>query len=140
MLERLLHRAAVTHAVVDNRDVHRLIDEGVVPLVTHVVRVPFVLGTPVSVGSSATAWRSARANALNAASIMWCALLPASMRRCSVSLAALANARKNSSVSSCSNPPVEPAGNAASNSVNGRPEISIAQLARASSIGTMVDP
>ena len=40
----------------------------------HAVSVPFVLGTPVSVGSIATASRSARANALNAASIMWWAL------------------------------------------------------------------
>ena len=68
---------------------------------------------------------------------MWWALLPVSMRRCSVSLALLARARKNSSVSSCPNPPVAPAGRSASNSVNGRPEMSIAQLARASSIGTV---
>ena len=43
-----------------------------------VVSVPFVDGTPVSVGSMATAARSARAKALKAASIMWWALVPAS--------------------------------------------------------------
>src|ERR1019366_908398 len=48
--------------------------------------------------------------------------------RCSVSLALLASALKNSSVSSCSKPPVAPGGSSASNSVNGRPEMSIAQL------------
>ena len=40
--------------------------------------VPLVDGTPVSVGSIATATRSARAKALNAASIMWWALVPVS--------------------------------------------------------------
>ena len=49
VLERLLDAAAVAHAVVDDRD--------------H-VSVPFVDGIPVSVGSTATAARSARANAL----------------------------------------------------------------------------
>ena len=101
---------------------------------------PWCSARRVSVGSIATASRSARANALNAASIMWCALLPASTRRCSVSFAALASARKNSSVSSCSKPPVAPGGSSASNSVKGRPEMSIAQLARASSIGTIAEP
>src|SRR6202030_2720576 len=90
MLERLLHRATVAHAIVDHRDLHGLLDQG-----HHAVSVPFVLGTPLSVGSIATAWRSARANALNDASIMWCALVPASTRTCNVSLAALASARKN---------------------------------------------
>ena len=95
VLERLLHRAAVAHPIVDDRDLDRLLGR-----VDHHVSVPLVLGTPVSVGSIATAWRSARANALNAASIMWCALLPASTRRCRVSFAALESARKNSSASS----------------------------------------
>ena len=71
VLERLLHRAAVAHAVVDDGDVHGLGEQA-----RHAVSVPFVLGTPVSVGSIATAWRSARAKALKAASIMWWALLP----------------------------------------------------------------
>ena len=71
---------------------------------------------------------------------MWWALLPASTRRWSVSLAVLARARKNSSVSSWSKPPVEPGGSSASKTVKGRPEMSIAQLARASSIGTVAAP
>ena len=49
VLERLLDAAAVAHPVVDDRD--------------H-VSVPLVDGMPVSVGSTATAARSARANAL----------------------------------------------------------------------------
>ncbi len=64
MSERLLHGAAVAHAVVHHGDLHGLIEQA------HEVSVPFVLGTPLSVGSSATASRRARANALNAASIM----------------------------------------------------------------------
>ena len=56
VLERFLDRAAVAHPVVDDRD--RRHDS-----------VPLVLGTPCSVGSSATAALSARATALNAASI-----------------------------------------------------------------------
>ena len=85
VLQRLLHRSAVAHPVVDDR--HR----------RH-VSVPLVLGTPFSVGSRATAARSARAQALNVASITWWALVPASTVRCSVSLALAASARKNSSV------------------------------------------
>ena len=116
VLERLLHRAAVAHAVVDDRDLHGLLQQR-----AHRLSVPFVLGTPVSPGSIATAWRRARANALKAASIMWWALLPASTRRCSVSLAALASARKNSSVSSWSKPPVEPGGRSALEQREGPP-------------------
>ena len=67
-LQRLFDRAAVTHAVIDYGDAGPY---------AHAVRVPLVLGTPVSVGSIATACRSALASALNAASIMWWALLPA---------------------------------------------------------------
>src|SRR5262249_46386795 len=135
VLERLLDRTAVAHAVVHDGYLHGLLDQR-----AHALNVPFVLGTPCSLGSIATAWRSARAKALNAASIMWWAFEPASTRRWSVSLAVLASARKNSSVSSCSKPPVEPGGSCASNGVNGRPEASIAQLARASSIGTVAQP
>ena len=62
MLERLLHRAPVTHVVVDDGD----------PRTTAAhTSVPLVLGTPTSVGSSATAARRALANALKTASIMW---------------------------------------------------------------------
>ena len=42
----------------------------------HSVSVPLVDGTPVSPGSISTASRSARANALKQASIMWWALEP----------------------------------------------------------------
>src|SRR2546429_976040 len=135
VLQRLLHRAAVAHAVVHHPD-----RAGLPARAAHVVSVPFVLGIPLSLGSLATASRRPRANALQAASIMWCALLPASTRTCRVSFAALASARKNSSVSSCSNPPVAPGGSCASNEVNGRPDTSMAQLARDSSMGTVAEP
>ena len=117
VLERLLHRAAVAHAVVDDGDLHAARRSG------RLMRSasPSCSARPSRWGRCATAWRSARANALKAASIMWWALLPASTRRCRVSLALLASARKNSSVSSCSKPPVAPGGSSASNSVNGPP-------------------
>ena len=73
--ERLLDAAAVAHPVVGDRD--------------HEVSVPLVDGTPVSSGSIATAPRSARANALKHASIMWCAFVPACSSMCSVRRAAL---------------------------------------------------
>ena len=99
-------------------------------------------GTPVSVGSTATAVRSARASALKHASIMWWALVPACSSRCSVSRAAEATARKNSSATSCSKPAMSPAGRRSKPSTvaYGRPETSIAQAARASSIGTTACP
>jgi hypothetical protein len=50
VLERLLDRAAVAHAVVDDGDAHGVLHER-----AHAVSVPLVLGTPVSVGSTATA-------------------------------------------------------------------------------------
>ncbi len=72
-------------------------------------------GTPSP--SSSTAWRSARAKALKATSTMWCALVPASTDRCSVSLALLATARKNSSARSVSKSPTRSAGKLASKEV-----------------------
>ena len=72
VLERLLDRAAVAHAVVDDRDLDRLIDRAR----SCRSASPSCSARRVSLGSIATAWRSARANALNAASIMWWALLP----------------------------------------------------------------
>src|SRR5262249_13577354 len=57
VLERLLDRAAIAHPVVDHADTG-----------AH-TSVPFVLGTPRSVGSSATAALSARAKDLKVASI-----------------------------------------------------------------------
>ena len=77
-LERLLDAAAVAHPVVDDPDARSprlrrpaiaLETEGLRPAALH-VKVPLVEGTPVSVGSMATAPRRARAKALNAASIM----------------------------------------------------------------------
>ena len=88
----------------------------------------------------ATAARSARAKALNAASIMWWALVPASTSTWIVMRAALATARKNSSASSWSKPPVPPGGRSAAKWQYGRPEMSIAHEARASSIGTVAAP
>jgi hypothetical protein len=60
VLEGLLHRTAVAHAVVDDSDARTRSARR-----AH-VSVPLVLGTPVSVGSSCAAARSARANALKA--------------------------------------------------------------------------
>ena len=97
-------------------------------------------GTPGSLSSIAVASRKARAKALKQASIMWWALVPAVTRRCSVSLALLETARKNSSVSSVSNPAIEVTGRSASKAQKGRPLRSIAQSARASSIGTDESP
>ena len=98
-------------------------------------------GTPTSPGSSETAARSERAKALNSASIMWWALVPASSVRWTVSLALDATARKNSSASSWSKPPVAPGGSAgAEKTSSGRPETSMAQLARASSMGATAKP
>ena len=126
--ERLLDAAAVAHPVVGDRD--------------HEVSVPLVDGTPVSSGSIATATRSARANALKHASIMWCAFVPACRSMCSVSRAALPRARKNSSATSYSKPLIVPGGQPleAADSAYGRPEMSIAHAARASSIGTTAWP
>ena len=58
VLEALLDAAQVAHAVVDDGDAR-----------AH--RLPFVEGTPATRGSIATASLSARATALNAASMMW---------------------------------------------------------------------
>src|SRR5690606_22140533 len=46
---------------------------------------PLVEGMPSTRGSSALAWRNARANALNSASAMWCGSRPPSRRTCTVS-------------------------------------------------------
>jgi len=71
---------------------------------------------------------------------MWWALVPASMRRCNVSLAALASAREELLGELVLEVAVAAWRHSASNSVNGRPEMSIAQLARASSMGTLAAP
>src|SRR5918996_369520 len=75
--------------------------------VRHQVSVPLVDGTPLSPGSISTAPRSARANAL-----------------------------KHASISSASNPAIETGGRSASNRHSGLPEMSIAHMPSASSIGT----
>ena len=76
------------------------------------------------------------------ASIMWCAFVPACRSMCSVSRAALATARKNSSAASYSKPLMWPAGSRSNPLISayGRPEMSIAQAARDSSIGTTAWP
>ena len=67
--------------------------------------LPFVLGTPSTLGSIATACRSARATALNAASMMWWLFSPANDRTCSVMAALAASAMRNSLASVVSNVP-----------------------------------
>ena len=67
VLERLLDRPPVAHPIIDEPDHGEV---GARPT----YNTPFVEGTPVSVGSIATAARSARAKALKDASIMWWAL------------------------------------------------------------------
>src|SRR5205807_709557 len=101
VLECLLDRAAIAHAVVDHADPG--------PAAAH-FSVPLVLGIPDSRGSTSIAAASARAAALNAASIMWWTLLPASSVTCMVSRALVASARKNSLVSSWSKLPIPPGG------------------------------
>ena len=77
---------------------------------SRVTGAPLVEGTPSTRGRPRRRpARSARANALNDASTMWCAFVPASTRTCSVSLAALATARKNSSARSVSKSPTRSA-------------------------------
>ena len=68
VLERLLDRAAVAHAVVDDRDLDRLAARSLMRSAS-----PSCSARPSRSGRSRTASRSARANALKAASIMWCA-------------------------------------------------------------------
>ena len=94
----------------------------------------------VAPGSTSTAARSARANALNDASTMWCPFVPASIWTWSVSFAAPAIARKNSSARSVSKPSIAPAGSSPSKTHSGRPEMSMTAVARASSIGTVAWP
>ena len=74
-------------------------------------------------------------------SITWWAFVPARTSRWTVARAPLANARTNSSSSSCSKPPVTPGTSCgALTAVNGRPERSIAQRASVSSIGIVALP
>ena len=90
VLERLLGRAQVADAVVEDGDArpsrHRL---------------PLVEGMPPP--STRTASRRQRATPLKLASSMWWVFFPSSRRMCSVRLAAVAKARQNSSASWGSN-------------------------------------
>src|SRR6185437_7281373 len=76
------HALQVVHPVIDHGD-HS---------------VPLVDGTPVTRGSRVVAASSARANALNAASTIWCGLSPRIKSRWAVSPAFSTSARKNSGV------------------------------------------
>ena len=134
VLERLLDRAAVAHPVVDDRDL-----DGVARSSRQ--RPLRARHAGLGRGRSRPPARSARANALNAASIMWWALrarLDAQVqrqlrrvgeRRGRTPRSARARSRRSS-----------PAAGRPRTRVNGRPEMSIAQLARASSIGTVAEP
>ena len=122
VLERLLGAAPVAHPVVEQRD--------------H-VSVPLVDGHAASSGSMATATRSARANALKQASIMWCAL------RAGLQLEVERQPRRRGDrAEELLGGLVLEAGDLArrhaqpSTAQYGRPERSIAHSARASSIGT----
>ena len=133
-LERLLDRAAVAHAVVDDR-------RSVAPRAPLISRSasPSSTGTPVSVGSIATACAQRAGERLEGRLDhvvgVRAALRPST---CSVSFAPCRRtARKNSSTSSWSKSPVAAAaaGRPRRRGTAGR-EMSIAHVARASSIGT----
>src|SRR4029453_17098533 len=97
-LQRLLDRAQVSHPVVEDGDAG------------HSGSVPWVEGTPLSSGSIETACRSAPANALKLASIMWCVFDPERTQMWSVIFELLETARKNSSASSEPKPRYVPPG------------------------------
>ena len=67
--ERLLDAAEVAAAEIGDDDLAS-------SRAAHAVSVPLVDGTPTTRGSIRTAAEVARANALNSASIMWCAFSP----------------------------------------------------------------
>ena len=101
-----------------------------------VTAMPFVLGTPVTRGSRATAMDSARAVALNSVSAMWWALRPRMVSRWMFSRPWSASAQKKSSNSSVGMVPTWRALNVTSKCSQGRPERSITQRESASSSGT----
>src|SRR4029450_1135153 len=80
-----LRRADVARAVVEDGDLCH--------------RAPLVLGTPCWRGSISAASRSARANALNCASTMWCGSRPDSTRTCTHIAALNASVSKTCRVS-----------------------------------------
>ena len=96
--DRLLDGAKVPHAEIDDRDLlHGAgtpVASGRHPDAPGAVdqSTPFVEGmAPARRSSRATAMRSARPNALNIVSAMWCALRPSRLSTCSVARAELAN-------------------------------------------------
>ena len=102
---------------------------------------PFVEGSASPMrGSSSTAWRKARAAALNDASTIWCAFSPARLRTCSVSPAFAAKAMKNSLASDASNVPSMTQGTSTAQCSWPRPDMSTAASTRASSMGSESDP
>src|SRR3954451_12936136 len=85
VLEGAHEVAEVAHSGVDHQG-----------LVAHAERVPLVLGTSADPARFATAWRSASAAALKAASAAWWPLRAARTSRCRVSRPRSANAWKKS--------------------------------------------
>ena len=113
-LERLLDRAQVPHAVVEDRDRSHALS-----MQARATAGRCASGSRLGEGSLGGGDARTRpdrsrppragpvANALKQASIMWCALEPYRVPRCSVSFALVATARKNSSASSASKPAIE---------------------------------
>src|SRR5688572_12835529 len=124
MLDRLRHRAQISHAVIDDGDFQTQSE-------------PLVEGTtPAARGSGSAAIRSERANALNTVSHWWCALSPRRLSMCSVTCAWLTKPWKNSCTRSTSNSPISARVNLTWYSSPGRPEKSSTTRESASSRGT----
>ena len=113
--QRVADAHEVAGAVVDDGDAR--------PSVTP--RVPFVDATPTRRGSMATAARSDRASALNAASAMWWSLRPEA-RRWSVAPAVRANDSSACSTSWVESAPMRSPRNGRSSTAYGRPDRSSA--------------
>src|SRR6185312_14135894 len=120
----------VTAAVVEHHDEGRC----------HGYRAPLVDGTPLTRASGLTAWRKARAKALNSASAMWWGSRPPSTVTCTVSAALNAiasNTWRTMEPVKC--PPMrwysKPAGSPECTRY-GRPETSTTACTSASSRGT----
>ena len=77
---------------------------------------------PARLGSVSVACRNARANALKAASTIWCELRPASWRMCSVMPLVLARLWKKCSTSCVSKRPMRSVGISRPYPRKGRPE------------------
>ncbi len=130
-LDGLLHRAPVADAVVDDPD-RRGAEGGISRSAS-----PSSRARPSPSGRSRPPARSARANALKSASIMWWAFVPRSdleVQREPRGARDRAEELVDELVVEAAGGP--PGGSGASKTSSGRPEMSIAQSARASSIGT----